>query len=479
MPGPIEVFISYAPQDAELRRELEEHLKLLGRHGLIRSWHAEQIGPGQSWRTQINNRVSSAQLILLLISASFFASDDCHDVEMAKALDRWQRGEVQVVPILLRPCLWEETQLRRLLPLPDNRIPVTSWLSRDEAWANVARGIRQVVERMAQMQGAPIAPPPAPTIPERQSQVGPWAQRTSAPSYPFVPRPSQPSMQPELSPPRTSQPQPAAGRARSRWPQTILAMAAACCAAYLGALEVLPPPDAASPSISTAGAPPLGTPPATRSKLPAGQPVRRPSPSPTTPPTDSPARSSATSSAAEPGACRSPCCGGSRCAVDEYNVSKPVCVANEGQCRPCTSGRACITGSCDELLEPARPFMMRLAHATVRGQPPALDVHVCVRRSATSDPWTCTPYVQAADLPIATPASGMSSRLSVFTADMLTGRGIDIWVGRGNAALARHDGALHDKIGITALCVGLLFPLYDPANPAVPIGQIAFYLDDP
>ncbi|WP_437934029.1 toll/interleukin-1 receptor domain-containing protein [Sorangium sp. So ce341] len=149
MPGPIDVFISYAPQDVELRREFEEHLSVLRRQGLIKAWHVGQVEPGQGWRIWADGQVRTTQIIFLLVSASFFASDDCHDCEMGRALERWRRGDAQVVPILLRPSDWEHTELGRLQPLPGNRCPITSWSSRDEAWADVVSGIRAIVARLA------------------------------------------------------------------------------------------------------------------------------------------------------------------------------------------------------------------------------------------------------------------------------------------------------------------------------------------
>ncbi|HSN97847.1 MAG TPA: TIR domain-containing protein, partial [Candidatus Nanopelagicales bacterium] len=366
MPGPIEVFISYAPQDIDLRRELEQHLAILKRQGLIRAWHVEQIGPGQGWRTAIESHVSTAQLILLLVSAPFFASDDCHDLEMARALQRWQRGEVQVVPILLSQCLWETSQLRRLQPLPDNRVPVTSWPSRAEAWANVARGIHRIVERMAHgstaamSNHAVISSRPAPTLPETPIQapprasapsypvMGPPSPRASAPSYPTAAPPSAgagslrssvPNMQPARSDPRPSLDRAPASPRRS-----------SCLLAGVLGLFAL--------SAVAAGAVMLYR---ELSRHRASQPFE-PAPVilPATPtPTviaPIPARSGP-GPAPEPEACAQPCCGGILCAADAENTAKSVCVAGSAQCEPCASGRACISGSCWTDLAPARPVL--------------------------------------------------------------------------------------------------------------------------
>ena len=46
-------------------------------------------------------------MILLLVSADFLASDFCHEVELARALERHDRNEAHVIPIILRPCDWQ------------------------------------------------------------------------------------------------------------------------------------------------------------------------------------------------------------------------------------------------------------------------------------------------------------------------------------------------------------------------------------
>ncbi len=86
-----------------LRDELAKHLKLLERTGLIRNWHDRKIGAGEPWKEAIDRNLAEADVILLLISADFLASDYCFDIEMKTALDRHATGEALVVPVILRP----------------------------------------------------------------------------------------------------------------------------------------------------------------------------------------------------------------------------------------------------------------------------------------------------------------------------------------------------------------------------------------
>ncbi len=143
---PIEVFYSYSHQDEKLRDELEKHLSSLKRQGVISSWHDRQIPAGGEWMGEIDEHLNTAQIILLLVSADFIASDYCCDIEVQQAVNRHEAGEAQVIPIILRPVDWEGAPFAKLQALPKDAEAVTSWANQDEAFKNVARGIRKAIE---------------------------------------------------------------------------------------------------------------------------------------------------------------------------------------------------------------------------------------------------------------------------------------------------------------------------------------------
>lgn len=149
MPLPVNVVLSYSHMDHSLRKELAAQLAPLRRGGLIRDWSDQEISPGEERRITIEEHMREADVILLLISADFLASDYCHDVEVALALQRGSRGEVDLIPIILRDCDWSRTPLSEYQVLPQGGKPVTSWTNRDEAWADVVRGIRRAVARLS------------------------------------------------------------------------------------------------------------------------------------------------------------------------------------------------------------------------------------------------------------------------------------------------------------------------------------------
>jgi internalin A len=146
--SPVKIVFSYSHRDEELRDQLETHLKLLQRNGLISSWHDRKILGGEKWAGVIDDNFKRADLVLPLLSADFLASEYCYETEMKLALDRHARGEVEIVPIVLRACDWTGSSLGHLQARPTNARPVTSWDNRDEAWVDVAVGIKAVVEAL-------------------------------------------------------------------------------------------------------------------------------------------------------------------------------------------------------------------------------------------------------------------------------------------------------------------------------------------
>ena len=98
----LEVFMSYSHKDRTLRDELATHLSNLRRQGLISDWFDGDIAPGTEWKEQMLAHLNKAQLILLLISADFMASEFCYSIEMQQAIARHQTKQAHVIPIILR-----------------------------------------------------------------------------------------------------------------------------------------------------------------------------------------------------------------------------------------------------------------------------------------------------------------------------------------------------------------------------------------
>lgn len=145
MPTKINLFIAYAPEDEALKEQLEKHLAVLKRQQFIEIWHNRRIEAGADWSQKISSYLDTAQIILLLISPDFLASDYLYQTELKAALKKHYGREATVLPILLRPCLWQIPELEMLTPLPLNQKAVTdsTWKDTDEAFQQIAEEIKK------------------------------------------------------------------------------------------------------------------------------------------------------------------------------------------------------------------------------------------------------------------------------------------------------------------------------------------------
>lgn len=144
----LDLFYSYSHRDEELRDELDKHLTILRRQGVIHDWHDRKITAGTDWEGQIHERLERSELILLLISSDFLASDYCYDVELERAMVRHENGDARVVPIILRPVVWRGAPFGKLRALPTDARAVTQYANRDEAFVIITEGIAEAAAEL-------------------------------------------------------------------------------------------------------------------------------------------------------------------------------------------------------------------------------------------------------------------------------------------------------------------------------------------
>lgn len=178
------IFISYSHKDDALRAELDKHLALLRREGAIELWSDHRILPGSEFDKDIAEALEAAQIILLLVSADFLASDYCFGIEMRRAMERHDAGEAVVVPVILRACDWQHSPFKHLNALPSGGKEIAKWASPDDAFLDVVQGLRKLLAARKLRDGSstPAGIPLAAQSPRRQEAVRserPLASRSS------------------------------------------------------------------------------------------------------------------------------------------------------------------------------------------------------------------------------------------------------------------------------------------------------------
>lgn len=144
----IKIFYSYAHEDREWQKRLSRHLQVFKWQGHLTEWDESAIKPGTSWKDVIDHHLSSSDIILLLISDHYLASQFCSTWEMEPAIAQHEAGKVRTIAILLSPVYWKVTPIRKLQVLPGNEVPITQWNNSDEALANIAEEIGRIIDGM-------------------------------------------------------------------------------------------------------------------------------------------------------------------------------------------------------------------------------------------------------------------------------------------------------------------------------------------
>lgn len=138
------VIVSYSRNDLPFFEELSAHLSLLQHKGLIHIWHEGRIRAGDAWRDAIMSQIQSSDIFVLLVSGDFLASDFVWENELKLILARQKLGKAIILPIIIRPCLWQQSPIAKFQVLPADGRPVSLSPNPDRTWVAIARHIEKV-----------------------------------------------------------------------------------------------------------------------------------------------------------------------------------------------------------------------------------------------------------------------------------------------------------------------------------------------
>jgi hypothetical protein len=167
----VSVFFSYSHRDEDYRNELETHLAILKRQGIISTWHDHRIGAGDDVDVDVSEHLEAAHIILLLVSPYFLESEYCYDREMKRALERHAAGEATVIPVIVHPCDWKNSAFGRLRATPPDGKPISKFPNMHDAYFAIVTDIRTAAEKRTSK--ALVDSPPAPTVPLSQPSIKP------------------------------------------------------------------------------------------------------------------------------------------------------------------------------------------------------------------------------------------------------------------------------------------------------------------
>lgn len=142
----VKVFLSYSHEDEKMKEQLDKHLIMLKRNEKIDSWNDRCLIAGQKLEKNIVGQLEGSDVIVLLVSTDFLASNYCYEKEMKIALEKDEKGEAIVIPVILRTCDWLNSPLKDLVAVPTDGKPINKWEDKDEAYYNVKQHIEKAVD---------------------------------------------------------------------------------------------------------------------------------------------------------------------------------------------------------------------------------------------------------------------------------------------------------------------------------------------
>jgi hypothetical protein len=97
------IFISYNGQDRPYLERLITHLKGYTLKDRIDIWDETKMIPGKDWKETIKQALSQAKVAVLLVSSHFLSSDFTNKDELPILLEAADRGDVELLPIIIDP----------------------------------------------------------------------------------------------------------------------------------------------------------------------------------------------------------------------------------------------------------------------------------------------------------------------------------------------------------------------------------------
>jgi len=164
------IFISYHHKDSEYLEQLLTHLSILTRTKSANIFYDKAISAGESRSKEIKVNLEKADLILMLISPDYLASDFIYNQEIQLAFDKEAESGTYVIPIILRPTNWISIDwLRKRQVLPQGGNPISSFENKDEAYYQITNSINDVIKGISK--SALPVDKPKPVISDKSKTV--------------------------------------------------------------------------------------------------------------------------------------------------------------------------------------------------------------------------------------------------------------------------------------------------------------------
>lgn len=145
----INIYFLAAPEDEKQVMAIKKYLTPVIRSSKrpIEIENDFEIPPGQDVE-EYKQKLYEAEIVIAFISSDFINDDKIYS-RTQKVIERYNRNETIMLPILVRNCMWKSTPFVNLALLPKNYQPLNNkqfWNSEDDALTAVVTDIYESIE---------------------------------------------------------------------------------------------------------------------------------------------------------------------------------------------------------------------------------------------------------------------------------------------------------------------------------------------
>ncbi|MFM9948836.1 MAG: toll/interleukin-1 receptor domain-containing protein [Saprospiraceae bacterium] len=149
---PVKLFYLYSEKDTKYLEQLVSHFSPLRKKNIIEDWYESEMAAGEEFQTVIFEKLNNAHIVLFLVSADFISSKYCQDGEVLFSLEKEKEGKCKIILIILRACLWEETNFSHFQALPNDKKPIASLseIKIDEIFEEIVKDLKEIIYNIYQ-----------------------------------------------------------------------------------------------------------------------------------------------------------------------------------------------------------------------------------------------------------------------------------------------------------------------------------------
>jgi internalin A len=148
-PPKVRLFVSYAHDDERKLKPLDAVLGALELFHDLEPWRDRRLVAGDAWEREIRHRLDEMDVFLFVGSQQSVVSGFIRDVELARARQRHEAGEVEIVTLKLEPCASDDDPwlggFQRLAP---RLASIAETDPRSRAWEQVRKDLLPVIARV-------------------------------------------------------------------------------------------------------------------------------------------------------------------------------------------------------------------------------------------------------------------------------------------------------------------------------------------